>query len=480
MKKIAVIFTGLIFLAGFSNGQYTLQPAFPDLTFLNPTELVNAGDGSNRLFLETQSGIIYVFPNTPSASNPRIFLDLTDSVTQIGGETGLLGLAFHPDYSNNGYFFVDYTTYQLPLRSKISRFRVSISNPDSALRSSELVLITQVQPYPNHNGGHLAFGPDGYLYIGFGDGGGEGDPLNNAQNRSVLLGKILRINVDSASGGNNYSVPVTNPFYGNTMGYRQEIFVYGLRNPWKFSFDVPTGRIWCADVGQDTWEEIDLLESGLNYGWNIKEGFECYNPPSGCDSAGLTSPIWSYGHTEGESITGGYVYRGTSLQYLTGKYIYGDYVMGRVWALTYDSTGPPHSILLVNSHYMLISTLGVDENNEIYIVSYGALGKIYKLHPEPICVCGKEYLPSNFALRQNYPNPFNPETRINYTVPAESFVTIKIYDALGREILTLVNGAESAGIYEVTWNGSEYPSGVYFCRLISGGTILQKKMVLVK
>ena len=250
MKKIILFYIGLISISGFSFAQYSLDLAFTNLTFNNPVELVNSGDGTNRMFVLTQNGKIYVFPNTPSA-NAKVFLDLSDSVTQNGSETGLLGLAFHPNYSNNGYFFVDYTTRQTPLRSKISRFSVS-SNPDSALRNSELVLITQVQPFANHNGGHIVFGPaDHYLYISFGDGGSGGDPNNNAQNKSVLLGKILRINVDSASGGNNYSIPPTNPFYNNTMGYRQEIFAYGLRNTWKYSFDIPTGRIWAADVGQN-------------------------------------------------------------------------------------------------------------------------------------------------------------------------------------------------------------------------------------
>jgi glucose/arabinose dehydrogenase len=479
LKKIILIIIGLFSFSGISIAQYSLDVAFPNLTFMKPVELVNSGDGTNRLFVVTQNGIIYVFPNSPSA-NAKIFLDLSDSVTQNGSETGLLGLAFHPNYSNNGYFYVDYTTMQSPLRSKISRFSVSAANPDSALRSSEQVLITQLQPYANHNGGHLLFGPDHYLYISFGDGGSGGDPQNNAQNRSVLLGKILRINVDSASGGNNYSIPPTNPFYNNNMGYRQEIFTYGMRNTWKFSFDIPTGRLWAADVGQDEWEEIDLLQSGRNYGWRIMEGFNCYNPPSGCDTTGLTLPIWSYSHSVGNSITGGYVYHGALVPGLTGKYIYGDYVVGKIWALTYDGINPPQNELLLDSPY-LISTFGIDENNELYICSYGSTGRIYKFHPVPIGVSGNtEETPSGFVLQQNYPNPFNPETKIKYTVPRESFITFKIYNTLGKEINTLVSGTKTAGNYEVTWNASNYPSGVYFYRLTSGSESVEKKMAVVK
>lgn len=461
-----------------SYGQYNMQLAFPSLTFSSPVEMVNSGDGTNRIFVVTQRGIIYVFPNTPTASNPKIFLNLSDSASQSGSETGLLGLAFHPNYSNNGYFYVDYTTNQLPLRTKISRFQVSTSNPDSAVRTSEQVLITVTQPFTNHNGGKIAFGTDGYLYISLGDGGSGGDPNNNAQNRAVLLGKILRINVDSSSGGNNYSIPLTNPFYNNTQGWRQEIFAYGLRNVWKFSFDTPSGRIWAADVGQSTWEEIDILQNGKNYGWRIMEGFDCYNPPSGCDTTGLTLPIWTYPRSEGQSVTGGYVYRGPSLPLLTGKYVYADYVAGRIWALTYDGINPPTNELLYDSPY-LISTFGVSQNRELYICTYSSSGQIYKLNPAPIGV-GNNEMPGEFMLEQNYPNPFNPETKIVYYIPKESFVTIKIFDSLGRELETLVNEAKYQGTHEISWNALGYSSGVYFYSLSSGDIHLQKKMILVK
>lgn len=455
-----------------------MKPAFPNMTFPFITELVSANDGSGRIFVLTQRGMIYVFPDSAETSDPKVFLDLTDSVSQSGAETGLLGIAFHPDYSSNGYFYIDYTTSQLPLRSKISRFSVSTNNPDSAVISSELVILTQVQPYENHDGGKLLFGPDGYLYISFGDGGNSGDPNNYAQNRSVLLGKLLRINVDSSSGGNNYSIPVTNPFYGNINGWKQEIYAWGLRNTWKYCFDLPTGRLWAADVGESSWEEIDIIESGKNYGWRIMEGFACFYPPVGCDTAGLTLPIWSYGREDGDAITGGYVYRGHLFPSLTGKYIYGDFEDGNVWVLTYDGINPPQNTLLFST-LNFISTFGTDTLGEIFICTYGPSGQVFRLAKGPFGSSGEEY-PAEFVLEQNYPNPFNSSTRIKYGVPGEESITIRIYDVLGREIATLVNATKSPGYYTVIWNASNFPSGVYFYFLISDNSFIHRKMVLIK
>jgi glucose/arabinose dehydrogenase len=492
MKKITLIFTLTIFLnfGKASFAQYNLQQAFPNLTFSFPVEMVHSYDGTNRIFVVTQRGRIYVFPNNPSVASAKLFLDLSDRASQSGSETGLLGLAFHPNYENNGYFYVDYTTDQPPLRTIIARYQVSPSNPDSALKSSELVLMTVNQPFSNHNGGKIAFGPDGYFYLSFGDGGSGGDPMNNAQNRSVLLGKILRINVDSSSMGNNYSIPLTNPFYGNTQGWRQEIYTWGMRNMWKFSFDLPTGRIWGADVGQGAWEEVDILWSGKNYGWRIMEGFACYNPPTGCDTTGLTMPVWAYDRNAGASVTGGYVYRGPTVTTLTGKYIYADYVSGRIWSLTYDSINPVQNTLLHDAAFF-ISTFGIDQNNELYLCSYSTTGRIYRFDPVPIGVGGKNGIPSSFELKQNYPNPFNPVTTIGFSLPLPSgggaqVLRLVVYDALGREIATLVNGELSPGTHEVRWDAGNLSSGVYFYRVTavstSTGEVItsEKKMVLLK
>src|SRR3989339_1275940 len=324
MLKKEILLSFILFLSCSEKSlpQYTLQEAFPNLTFSSPLDLQNAGDGTDRIFVVEQAGKIYVFENNPGATIKNKFLDITDSVSS-GGEMGLLGLAFHPNYESNGYFYVNYTKSQPYLRTLIVRFKLSSTNPDSADRSSSKILMEITQPYSNHNGGQLAFGPDGYLYIGLGDGGSGGDPHNNAQNKSSWLGKILRIDVDQTQGSINYAIPLNNPFKNNTQGFKEEIYAYGLRNPWRFSFDSPTGRLWCADVGQNAWEEIDLIVKGGNYGWCCYEGNHTYNT-TGCNSNNYINPIWEYGHNSdgGLSITGGFVYRGRNASELSGKYIY--------------------------------------------------------------------------------------------------------------------------------------------------------------
>jgi hypothetical protein len=488
MKKISIIIEVLLLGIFYKNSfsQFALQNAFPNLTFSKMTEMIPANDGTNRIFVLTQNGVIYVFPNSPSVSNAKVFLNISDRVTQNGSETGLLGMAFHPNYVNNKYFFVDYTTSATPLRTMVSRFSVSPTNPDSALKSSEFNILTVNQPYSNHNGGKIAFGPnDGYLYIGLGDGGSEGDPQHNGQNLTLLLAKILRINVDSASGGNNYSIPVTNPFYNNSQGYKQETWSWGMRNPWRFSFDPPTGRLWCGDVGQNTYEEIDIIQGGHNYGWSTMEGFHCYNPPSGCDTSGLTLPIFEYIHSSGNcSITGGYVYRGPDIPYLTGKYIYADYCTGRIWALSYDGINVSNEYLLISN--FPVSTFGLDKFNVLYVCAYQGSGAIYKLIGAPIGIKKNSNTIGHYSLSQNYPNPFNPSTVISFAVPKESYVTLKVFDCLGSEVKTLYEGIREPGEYNITWFASNSPSGVYFYRLTAKdshtGAVqnFDKKMVLIK
>jgi glucose/arabinose dehydrogenase len=367
--------------------QVQMKDAFPNLTFSSPVGLYHPGDSTDRLFVVGQAGVIYVFPNNPSAITSKKFLDIHDSVA-FGGELGLLGFAFHPHYNTNGYFYVYYTmtnpSGSSPYLSIISRFQSSAINPDSAIRSSEIVLMRINQPYSNHKGGQLAFGPDGYLYIGLGDGGDAGDPQGNGQNKSTLLGKILRIDVDSTMGLQNYRIPPDNPFYADTSStVKKEIFAYGLRNPWRFSFDVVRGgTLWVADVGQNNWEEIDTIRSGGNYGWNITEGAHCYNPPSGCNTTGLIMPIWEYSHVSGGcSITGGFVYRGSANSSLYGKYIYADYCSQKIWTLDLPPAGSPSNTLLMNTG-VLISSFGVDKYGELYFCSY-IDGRIYKLVPDP-------------------------------------------------------------------------------------------------
>lgn len=356
--------------------EYHLNVAFPNLLFDLPVGLYHAGDGTNRLFVIEQRGVIHVFNDSESADATVVFLDISDRVL-FGGEQGLLGLAFHPNFTENGYFYVDYTADN-PRRTVVSRFSVSSDDINVANVSSETVLLRIPQPFANHNGGQIAFGPiDGYLYIALGDGGAGGDPLGNGQNRSTLLGSILRIDVNTGSGGMNYSIPNDNPFVGNIEGYAEEIYAYGLRNPWRFSFDPVTGWLWAADVGQNEVEEVDIIEKGKNYGWNIMEGSQCYSPPAGCNQTGLELPIWEYNHTLGYSVTGGFVYRGSDLDELYGAYIYGDYGSGLIWALLYDGSGEPNNLQILNTT-LNIPSFGIDENNELYICAFD--GKIYELH----------------------------------------------------------------------------------------------------
>ena len=320
-----------------------------------------------------QGGVVKVFDNTRNVNHSTVFLDISDRLL-YSGEQGLLGLAFHPNFVSNGYFYVDYVMDN-PRRTVIARYSVMESNPNIANKNSEQVVMEINQPFSNHKGGQLAFGSDGYLYIGMGDGGSGGDPFGNGQNRSTLLGKILRIDVDSSSNGQNYAIPNDNPFVANSLGYREEIYAYGFRNPWRFSLDSVSGQLWVGDVGQDLIEEIDLVVKGRNYGWNIMEGSLCYNPATDCDKTGLELPIWNYSHDVGNAIVGGYVYRGSALPDLAGAYVYGDYGSGRIWFLRYDGTTAINTLMADTG--LNIASFGLDQQRELFFTAYD--GKIYKL-----------------------------------------------------------------------------------------------------
>ena len=386
-------------------------------------------------------------------------------------------MVFHPDFKNNGYFFIDYTATS-PLRSVIARFTVDKNNPDSADVNSELIILEVDQPTVYHNAGQLAFGPDGYLYIGFGDGGTPGDMAGNAQNMTVLLGKMLRINIDTTSDENNYLIPNDNPFVGITDSWREEIWANGFRNPWRFSFDPVTGWCWVADVGESTWEEIDILKKGGNFGWNIMEGFHCFNPASGCDTTGLTLPIWEYMHDPNShnAITGGYVYRGTALPDLYGKYIYADYENGKIWALEYDGINPASNQLLIDSG-LNITSFGTDSNNELFICTFDST--IYKIVKSKQTIVKLEK-PDEFKLSYNFPNPFNSGTAIVLDLKETGNIKIEIFNALGEKITTLINETLEPGSYKFYWDASNFPSGTYIYQLISGNIKVAGKMVLLK
>lgn len=356
-----------------------LEAAWPDVRIPDPVDLQHAGDGSGRVFVVSQSGTIHVLGSDESVNEAPVFLDISNRVA-TGDEMGLLGLAFHPQYVENGYFFVSYTSVSEGLRrSVISRFRVSSDNADVANPESEQVLLDFYQPYSNHNAGQLVFGPaDGYLYIASGDGGGSGDPGNNAQNRTNLLGAILRIDVDNPDDDREYGIPADNPFAGNTSGFREEIFAWGLKNPRRMSFDPETGWLWAADTGQNTTEEINLIVNGGNYGWRRMMGTQCFIPETKCDTGGLSYPIHEYSHSDGErAVTGGYVYRGSSYPDLYGRYIYGDQMSGQIRVMDFDGVNPPVQSDLITADFS-VRSLGTDQDGELYILTHDR-DRIYRL-----------------------------------------------------------------------------------------------------
>jgi uncharacterized repeat protein (TIGR03806 family) len=352
-------------------GTYRVVDAFPSLSFSGPLFLTHAPGDRDRLFVLEQRGTIQVFANSGATTTKKTFLDIQARVLD-GGERGLLGLAFDPDYATNGFFYVYYsattTTSGMNHRSIVARYRVSATDPDAADPASESILLQFDQPFGNHNGGCLGFGPDGHLYIASGDGGSGGDPQGNGQKLTTLLGKILRV---TTSGG----VAAGNPFAGMGGGVRGEIWAYGLRNPWRFSFDRDTGDLWCGDVGQGALEEIDLIVEGGNYGWNIFEGDRNYDNPGGIDINTTDRPVHVYGRSLGASVTGGYVYRGGDVPSLRGAYVYGDFISGNIWALVHDGTGVVSNTLIADIQNP--ASFGEDADGELFICSFD--GSIYRL-----------------------------------------------------------------------------------------------------
>lgn len=344
-----------------------LRPAFGTERFSAPLGLEAAPD-SEALFVVEQGGQISRLTPTPGGFERILFLDISKRVI-ARGERGLLGLAFHPRFHSNGLFFVHYS--EAPTGDTvIARYRTGSDRRGDP--ASEERILEVKQPYANHNGGQIRFGPDGLLYIGLGDGGSAGDPENRAQDRSTMLGKILRIDVDHTDPGLRYRIPADNPF--RAPGERGEIYALGLRNPWRFSFDRLRGALWAADVGQNAWEEIDRVEKGGNYGWNALEGNTCFKPRIFCSPERYQAPIYVYPHSEGASITGGFVYRGTELPALVGRYIYGDFISGKIWALSLD--GKSNELLLDTE--LTISSFGEDRAGELYVIAYGD-GVVHRL-----------------------------------------------------------------------------------------------------
>ncbi len=395
--------------------------------------------------------------------NPVPYLDIS-SIISSGNERGLLGLAFHPDYANNGYFYVNYTKPNGD--TQVSRFSVDSGNPDLADENSELPIIGYTQPFSNHNGGNLAFGPDGYLYISSGDGGSGGDPGNRAQNINLLLGKLLRIDVDNPSGGNNYGIPVGNPFVGNPNA-REEIWAYGLRNPWRFSFDFTENNLWIADVGQNNWEEINRVaasEAGLNYGWRCYEGNHPFNTDNCPPQSELTFPIAEYSHANGCSITGGYVYRGTVYSDIAGFYFFADYCSGLIGTIDGAGNLIDHGDFPGNW-----VSFGEDANKELYIIDIG--GSIYKIKGGEIA--GTE----DFSLANSLimlPNPTSEN--VSFTLKNDIIQTISLYDIRGRMVFSERNISTNNKTVSV----SSLNSGIYFVKITSEKGLATVKKLMVQ
>jgi uncharacterized repeat protein (TIGR03806 family) len=357
------------------------------LRFERPLEITQAGDGTNRLFVVTQKGIIYVFPNRPDAAEQerKVFLDWSKVAQLVENEEGMMGLAFHPKFKENGLFYVYYT--KRPLQSVLAKFRVMKDDPDRADPDSFEILLNFPQPYWNHNGGSMEFGSDGYLYLGLGDGGSGGDPHRNGQNLKTFLGKILRLDVDHEDPGLKYAIPRDIPFADRGEGVKKEIWAYGVRNIWRLSFDRLTGVLWAGDVGQDKYEEVDVIVKGGNYGWNLKEGFHDFRPDLAKGDEKLIDPIIDYGRSIGQCVIGGVVYRGKELLELYGAYLYADFNTGHVWALRYNGEKMTSNLEIIRAKRE-ISSFGQDDANEVFFTCFD--GYIYKFQkteqktaPEP-------------------------------------------------------------------------------------------------
>lgn len=345
-----------------SDAEIQLERAFPNLSFSSPVWLQQAPGETDRWFVIEQPGRVRVFADDENLGSADTFIDITGRVTD-GGERGLLGMAFHPDWPTNRTVYLSYTGQDNGLTSFVSAFQasedLSTLDPDSEER-----LIWEEQPYGNHNGGQILFGPDGYLYWSLGDGGSANDPLGHGQNTDTLLGSMVRIDVTADS----YSVPADNPFANG--GGAPEIWAWGLRNVWRFSFDRATGELWAGDVGQNAWEEVSILQNNGNYGWNAKEADECFSVDP-CEEGPWIDPIWQYGHSDNNrSITGGYVYRGTAIPELQGTYLFADFVSGRIWGLFYDQNGDPDARLLLETGRN-IASFAEGNDGELFVIDYG-------------------------------------------------------------------------------------------------------------
>ena len=435
--------------------------------FSKPVDIANAGD--DRLFIVEQRGRIQII-NEQGERLSEAFLNIENKVGNSAGERGLLGLAFHPNYIENGFFFVNYTGTNGDTR--IARYTRAMDDPNKADLNSEIILLTVDQPFGNHNGGDLQFGVDGYLYIGLGDGGSANDPQNNSQNDNSLLGKMLRIDVDT---DDPFAIPPDNPFV-NDSNVRNEIWATGLRNPWRFSFDRATNDLWIADVGQNTWEEISFQPStsqgGENYGWRCMEGFDNFIPNSCSSDDLLTDPIHVYrtGSSDGSSVTGGFVYRGQTSPNLEGHYIYGDYVSQIIFSLTLNESGEAINQELMDSG-IFISTFGEDQNGELYVAAH-MQGSIFQILSDPISSI--DAIPS-IEFFHTSPNPFQNNLSLSLSTSSSAPIQLTVHNWNGQTIhKTTIQGS---GLHTKDIDMKKYASGLYYVELLQDGKQAVQKVV---
>ncbi|MEZ4388852.1 MAG: PQQ-dependent sugar dehydrogenase [Candidatus Krumholzibacteriia bacterium] len=474
-------------LIGLITGVATAAPSVELVTDALSTPIrVTAPTGDDRLFVVEQTGLIRVFDQ--DGTDRGIFLDWTGETTP-GGERGLLGLAFDPRYPTTGRFYINYTDNGGDTR--VARLRVDPADPDRALAGSVEPILFVAQPYSNHNGGQLVFGPDRMLYVGLGDGGSGGDPDGNGQNGQTLLGAMLRLDVSGVGPG--YAIPVDNPFVGNPA-VRDEIWALGVRNPWCYGFDRLTGDLYIADVGQGDYEEVNVQPAassgGENYGWRIMEGAHCFSPPDGCNQAGLTLPVHEYTHGGNPfrcSISGGFVHRGGTVPDLAGRYLFADYCSNQIWSLDWtaaDGLGAviDHTATLTPpGGYNSLVSIGEDGHGDLYVVDRG--GSFWRIIEDTASAV--DLPPPGDRLLGAHPNPFNPQTELVFELRAAGPISLTVHDLAGRRLATAAGGVYGAGEHRVTWDGRDarggaLASGVYLVRLSTPASVSTRKVTLAR
>jgi len=463
MKTILTLLIGLLFRIGFSQ-TIALETFATNLS--SPVNIKNAGD--ERLFVVELPGHIQIL-DAEGTMNPIAFLDINDRVSNAGGERGLLAMAFHPNYATNGFFYVNYIdNSQNTVISRFTRSTLGTADPNS-----EVILLNINQPFSNHNGGDLHFGPDGFLYISLGDGGSAGDPGNRAQDLNQFLGKMLRIDVNSAENGTNYAIPPNNPFLG-TAGALDEIWAYGLRNPFKFSFDSANGNLWIADVGQGQIEEIDrvtTVNGGENYGWNCFEGTSVYDASENCETINHTTPVAEYNHSNGRcSITGGYVYRGSQYASLEGLYFFSDFCSNEIGYVEEISENN-FSITFVDDFSIGgASAFGEDSTGELYVAGVNG-GSVFKIIDTDLSVNQ-----NTFTQIEMYPNPAQDQLHFKIEDVSTPIQSIDIYALNGS--LLLSNTKTETELETISINNLS--SGLYIVNIVDTNGANTKRKLIIK